>query len=214
MSYYRDFFPRIAEKPNPFYKMLKTKVPINITSELKKTFDSVNKALSDACELALKQPIPGKHFALLTDASLRSAGYALMIEDNPDQKTQLKRKRTPLWRLAQKLFPPRNSNCLNAPKNFWQITWHFLSLHTYSDKQQSQQLYSPTTNPFHVFSKRRQFREDCEMHVSICFSLTSKLDTLLVQSTLRLIFSTDWTSKSRRRYVSKSGKISKQYPSK
>ena len=45
----------MAEKLNPFYKLLKTEVPINITSELKETFDSVNKALSDACELALKQ---------------------------------------------------------------------------------------------------------------------------------------------------------------
>ena len=53
----------MAEKLNPFYKLLKTEVPINITSELKETFDSVNKELSDACELALKQPIPGKQQA-------------------------------------------------------------------------------------------------------------------------------------------------------
>ena len=83
----------MAQKPNPFYKLLKTEVPINITSELKKkTFDSVNKVLSDACELALKQPFPGKQLVLMTDASFRSAGYALMIEDNPDQKIQSKRK--------------------------------------------------------------------------------------------------------------------------
>ena len=50
----------MAEKLNPFYKLLKTEVPINITSDLKETFDSVNTALSNACELALKQPIPGK----------------------------------------------------------------------------------------------------------------------------------------------------------
>ena len=81
------------EKLNPFYKLLKTEVPINITSELKETFDSVNKALSDACELALKQPIPGKQLVLMTDASFRSAGYALMIEDNPDQKIQSKLKK-------------------------------------------------------------------------------------------------------------------------
>ena len=78
----------MAEKLNPFYKLLKTEVPINITSELKETFDSVNKALSDACELALKQPISGKQLVLMTDASFRSAGYAPMIEDNPNQKIQ------------------------------------------------------------------------------------------------------------------------------
>ena len=69
VNYYRNYFPRMAEKLNPFYKLLKTEVPINITSELKETFDSVNKALSNACELALKQPIPGKQLVLMTDAS-------------------------------------------------------------------------------------------------------------------------------------------------
>ena len=82
----------MAEKLNPFYKLPKTEVPINITSDLKETFDSVNKALSDACQLALKRPIPGKQLVLMVDASFRSAGYALMIEDNPNQKIQSKRK--------------------------------------------------------------------------------------------------------------------------
>ena len=92
VNYYKNYIPRMAEKLLPFYKLLKTEVPINITSELKETFDSVNKALSDDCELALKQPIPGKQLVLMTDASLRSAGYAFMIEDNPNQKIQSKRK--------------------------------------------------------------------------------------------------------------------------
>ena len=92
VNYYRNYIPRMAEKINAFYKLLKTEVTINITSELKETSDSVNKALSHACELALKQPIPGKQLVLMTDASFRSAGYALMIEDNPDRKTQSKRK--------------------------------------------------------------------------------------------------------------------------
>ena len=82
----------MVEKLNPFYKLLKAEVPINITSELKQTCDSVNKALSDACELALKQPIPGKQLVLMTDASFRSGGYAFMIEDNPDLKIQSKVK--------------------------------------------------------------------------------------------------------------------------
>ena len=72
VSYYRNYIPRMAEKLNPFYKLLKAEVPINITSELKETFDSVNKALSDACQLALKQPIPGKQLVIMTDASFRS----------------------------------------------------------------------------------------------------------------------------------------------
>ena len=49
--------------------MLITEVPINITLELKLIFDSVKKALSDACQLALKQTNPGKQLVLMTDAA-------------------------------------------------------------------------------------------------------------------------------------------------
>ena len=90
--YYRNHLPRMAEKLNPFYEVLKSEVPINNTSELKETFGSVNNALNDACQVALKQPIPGKQLVKPTDASFRSAGDALVIEDNPDQKIQSKRK--------------------------------------------------------------------------------------------------------------------------
>ena len=96
----------MAGKLNPFYKLLRTEVPINITTELNETFHSVNKALSDACELALKQPIPGKQLVLMTDASFRSAGYALMTEDNPDQKIQSKRKTYAPVAFGSKIFSP------------------------------------------------------------------------------------------------------------
>ena len=75
----------MAEKLNLFYKLLKAENSIKITSKLKETFDSVNNALNDACQLALKQPTPGKQLILMTNASFRSAGFALMYEDNPDQ---------------------------------------------------------------------------------------------------------------------------------
>ena len=45
VNYYRNYIPRMAEEINPFCKLLKTEVPINITSEVKETFDTVNKAL-------------------------------------------------------------------------------------------------------------------------------------------------------------------------
>ena len=96
----------MAEKLNPFYKLLEAEVPIKITSELKENFDSANKALSDACQLALKQPFPGKQLVLMTDASFRSAGYAHMIEDNPDQKIQSKRKTYAPVAFGSKVFSP------------------------------------------------------------------------------------------------------------
>ena len=76
----------MVEKPNHFYKVLKTEVPINITPELEETFDSVKKALSEDCDLALKQPIPGKQLAFVKDASFRRDEYAFMIQDKPELK--------------------------------------------------------------------------------------------------------------------------------
>ena len=140
VNYYRNYIPRMAEILNPFNKLLKTEVPINITSELKETFYSINKALSDACQLALKQPIPAKQLVLMTDASFRSAGYALMIEDNPDQKLQSKRGRMHQSRLEQQLFPPGSLKCQFTRKNFWQSTWHFLSFYTFCGKHQNRRL--------------------------------------------------------------------------
>ena len=130
----------MPENPNPFYKLLKTEVPINFTSELKETFDSVNKALRDACELALNQPIPGKQLVLMTDASFRSAGFALIVEDNPDQKLQSKRKTYAPVAFGSKIISPHNSRCPYNQEKFWQSTWQFSSFNTFCGKQQSPQL--------------------------------------------------------------------------
>ena len=116
----------MAEKLNPFYKLLKAEVPINITSELKDNFDSVNEALSDACELALKQHIPGKQLVLMTDASCRSAGYALMIEDNPHQKIQSKRKTYAPVAFGSKIFSPAQLKMSIYSKEFFAIYMAFL----------------------------------------------------------------------------------------
>ena len=126
VNYYRNYIPRMAEKLHPFYKLLKTDVPINITSELKEIIDSVNKALSDACELALKQPIPGKQLVLMTDASFRSAGYALMIEDNPNQKIQSKRRTYAPVAFGSKIFSPAQLKMSICSKEFLAIYMAFL----------------------------------------------------------------------------------------
>ena len=126
VNYYRNYIPRMAEKLNPIYKLLKAEVPINIISELKQTLDSVNKALSDACELALKQPIPGKQLVLMTDTSFRSAGFALMIEDNPDQKNQSKRKTYAPVAFGSKIFSPAQLKMSIYSKEFLAIYLAFL----------------------------------------------------------------------------------------
>ena len=96
-------------------------MPINITSELKETFDSVKKALSDACHLALKQLIPGKQLVLMTDARFRSPGYALMIEDNPDQKIQPKRNTYAPVAIGSKIFSPAQHKMSIYSKEFLAI---------------------------------------------------------------------------------------------
>ena len=116
----------MAEKLNPFYKLLKTEVPINITSDLIETFDSVNKELGDACKLALKQPIPGKQLVLMTDASFRSAGYALMIGVNPDQKIQSKRKTYAPVAFGSKVFSPAQLKMSIYSKKFLAIYMEFI----------------------------------------------------------------------------------------
>ena len=103
-------------------------MPINITSKLKETFDSVNKALSDACELALKQPIPGKQLVLRTDASFRSAGYALMIEDNPDQEIQSKRETYAPVAFGSKHFSSAQLKMSIYSKEFLAIYMAFLEV--------------------------------------------------------------------------------------
>ena len=158
VNYYRNYIPRMAEKLNPSHKLLKAEVPINILSELKEIFNSVNKALSDACELARKQAIPGKHLVLMTDASFRSAGYALMIEVNPDQT----------------FFPPHNSRCQSTQKNFWQYTCHFLSSHIFCGKHQNRRLSQRTVNQSPGSFRQKPFHHPYGTHVNMCCSLSLK----------------------------------------
>ena len=91
---------------------------------MKETFDSVNKALSDACQL--KKPIPGNQLVLMTDASFRSAGYRLMIEDNPDQKIQSKRKMYAPVAFGSKVFSPAQLQMSIYSKEFLAIYMAFL----------------------------------------------------------------------------------------
>ena len=51
-----------------------------------KEFREINDALDRCCQLALRQPLPGKQLVLVTDASFQAAGYAVLIENDPNQK--------------------------------------------------------------------------------------------------------------------------------
>ena len=51
-----------------------------------KEFREINEALDRCFQLALRQPLPGKQLVLMTDASFQAAGYAVLREDDPNQK--------------------------------------------------------------------------------------------------------------------------------
>ena len=57
-----------------------------------KEFREINEALDRCCQLALRQPLPGKQLVLMTDASFQAAGYAVLKEDDPNQNYTSTRK--------------------------------------------------------------------------------------------------------------------------
>ena len=95
LNYYRNYIPRLAERLTPFFQLLKTtdaKTKIPITPDIMKEFREINEALDRCCQLSLCQPLPGKQLVLMTDASFQTAGYAVLIEDDPNQKDTSTRK--------------------------------------------------------------------------------------------------------------------------
>ena len=63
-------------------ELLKADAKITISEELVDNFKAINASLAEACGLALRQPVAGKQYVLMTDASFRASGYDLMIEEN------------------------------------------------------------------------------------------------------------------------------------
>ena len=57
-----------------------------------KELREINETLDRCCQLALRQPLPDKKLVLETDASFQAAGYAVLIEDDPNQKYTSTRK--------------------------------------------------------------------------------------------------------------------------
>ena len=90
-----NYIPRLAEGLTPFFQLLKTtdtKTKIPITPDIMKEFREINETLDRCCQLALRHPLPGKQLVLMTDASFQAAGYAVLREDDPNQKYTSTRK--------------------------------------------------------------------------------------------------------------------------
>ena len=85
----------------------------------------VNKALDRCCELALKQPLPNKQIALMTDASFSAAGYAVLIEDDPLEKYTSTRKTFATVAYGSKTFSPTQLKMSIYAKEFLAILFAF-----------------------------------------------------------------------------------------
>ena len=92
LNYYRNYIPRLSEWLFRFFKLLKATSKFYVPTTLLEDFTNLNKLLENSWKLALKQPLKNKQLIIMSDASFREAGFAVMIEDDLNQKLQSKRK--------------------------------------------------------------------------------------------------------------------------
>ena len=89
-------------------------------------FTNLNKVLENSCQLALKQPLKNKGFIVMSDASFTAAGYAIMIEDDPSQKLQPKRKTYAPTAFGSKTFNPTQTKMSIYGKKFLSTYFAFV----------------------------------------------------------------------------------------
>ena len=110
LNYYRNYMPRLSERLSPFFQLLKETTKFYVPTNLVDEFTNLNKFLENSCQLALRQPLKDKQLIIMSDASFTAAEYAIMIEDNPSQKLQCKRKTYAPIAFGSKTFNPTNQN--------------------------------------------------------------------------------------------------------
>ena len=126
INYYRNYIPRLSEKMIGMFELLKADAKITISEELVDNFKAINASLAEACGLALRQPVAGKQYVLMTDASFRASGYALMIEENDDKKLLSKRKTFAPVAFGSCVFSPSQLKMSIYCKEFLAIYHAFL----------------------------------------------------------------------------------------
>ena len=126
VNYYQNYIPRLSEKLIGMYELLKADAKIIISEELVNDFKTINTSLAEACGLALRQPVAGKQYILMTDASFRALGYALMIEENDGKKLLSKRKTFVPVAFGSRVFSPSQLKMSLHCKEFPAIYHAFL----------------------------------------------------------------------------------------
>ena len=126
LNYYRNYIPRLSERLSPFFKFLEETSKFYVPTNLVDDFANVNKLLENSCQLALKQPLKNKQLIVMSDASFTAAGYAIMIEDDPNQKLQSKRKTYAIIDFGSKTFNPTQTKMSIYAKEFLSIYFAFV----------------------------------------------------------------------------------------
>ena len=125
LNYYRNYIPRLSEKLIPFFQLLKKDEKVLVTSELIEQFNEINRDLNRCSQLALRQPLPNRQLVLMTDASFTAAGYAILTEDDPNQKfTSVKKSYAPIA-YGSKTFIPSQLKMSIYAKEFLAIYYAF-----------------------------------------------------------------------------------------
>ena len=75
--------------------------------------------------MALKQPLKDKQLIVKSDASYTAAGYAILIEDDPQQKLQSKRKTYAPIAFGSKTLNPTQLKMSVYAKEFLAIFFAF-----------------------------------------------------------------------------------------
>ena len=125
LNYYRNYIPRLSEKLAPFFQLLKKDEKVLVTTELIQQFNEINRDLDKCSQLALKQPLPNKQLVLMTDASFTAAGYAILTEDDPNQKYSSVNKSYAPIAYGSKTFTPSQLKMSIYAKEFLAIYYAF-----------------------------------------------------------------------------------------
>ena len=121
LIYYSNYIPILAESLTPLFQLLKTtdaNAKIPITPDIMKEVWDINEALDRCCKLALSPPLPGKQLVFMTDARFQAAGYAVLIQDDPNQKYISTRKTYAPIAFVQKHTHRPKSKSPSTQKNF------------------------------------------------------------------------------------------------
>ena len=125
LNYCKNYIPRLSKKLAPFFQLLKKDEKVLVTTELVQPLNEINRDLDKWSQLAVKQPLPNKQLVLMTDASFTAAGYAILTEDDPNQKySSVKKSYAPIA-YGSKTFTPSQLKMSKYAKEFLAIYYSF-----------------------------------------------------------------------------------------